>query len=86
MDGWILNLDGICDSRLLLTEDNQIAFNSEESRDSEDLNDYSDQIAEMMGLGSTTEFIKSGVTSVLDIGCGFGSFGIRVCKQQPRRR
>ncbi|KAI8551318.1 hypothetical protein RHMOL_Rhmol06G0176900 [Rhododendron molle] len=29
----------------------------------------------MIGLGSDTEFYQAGVRTVLDIGCGFGSFG-----------
>ncbi|KAF9625083.1 hypothetical protein IFM89_017913 [Coptis chinensis] len=37
--------------------------------------DYSRQIAEMIGLGSDSEFHQAGVHTVLDIGCGFGSFG-----------
>lgn len=37
--------------------------------------DYSHQVAEMIGLGSNVEFHHAAVRTVLDIGCGFGSFG-----------
>ncbi|KAM3264917.1 hypothetical protein P3L10_001911 [Capsicum annuum] len=37
--------------------------------------DHSHLIAEMIGLGSDAEFLQAGVRTVLDIGCGFGSFG-----------
>ncbi|GJW77744.1 probable methyltransferase PMT5 [Tanacetum coccineum] len=37
--------------------------------------DYSHQVAEMIGLGSDVEFHQAGVRTVLDIGCGFCSFG-----------
>ncbi|CAL9753148.1 unnamed protein product [Musa acuminata subsp. burmannicoides] len=37
--------------------------------------DYTHQIAEMIGLPNESNFIEAGVRTVLDIGCGFGSFG-----------
>lgn len=58
--------------RLMLLEENQIAFHSE---DGDGVKEYSFQIAEMIGLGSDSEFLQAGVRSILDIGCGFGSFG-----------
>uniref|UniRef100_A0A3Q7FV36 Methyltransferase n=1 Tax=Solanum lycopersicum TaxID=4081 RepID=A0A3Q7FV36_SOLLC len=60
--------------RLMLLEENQIAFHSQDGMMVDDVKDYSHQIAEMIGLGSDTEFLQAGVRTVLDIGCGFGSF------------
>ncbi|KAI3785914.1 hypothetical protein L1987_45040 [Smallanthus sonchifolius] len=37
--------------------------------------DHSRRVAEMIGLGSDAEFWKAGVGMMLDIDCGFGSFG-----------
>lgn len=94
----------------MLLEENQISFHSEDGLIYDGVKDYSHQIAEMIGLGSDTEFHQAGVSTclyqkkitclafnnamnafsdiiylfylsllqvrtVLDIGCGFGSFG-----------
>ncbi|KAL3511058.1 hypothetical protein ACH5RR_030459 [Cinchona calisaya] len=59
--------------RLMLVEENQIAFHSDDETD--DIKDYSHLIADMIGLISDAEFNQAGVRTVLDIGCGFGSFG-----------
>ncbi|XP_047953567.1 probable methyltransferase PMT5 [Salvia hispanica] len=61
--------------RLMLLEENQIAFHSNDGMTADDVRDYSNQIAKMIGLGSDNEFHQAGVRNVLDIGCGFGSFG-----------
>ncbi|CAN8266636.1 unnamed protein product [Cochlearia groenlandica] len=61
--------------RLMLLEENQITFHSEDGLVFDGVKDYARQIAEMIGLGSDTEFAQAGVRTVLDIGCGFGSFG-----------
>ncbi|XP_022724942.1 probable methyltransferase PMT5 isoform X2 [Durio zibethinus] len=61
--------------RMMLLEENQLAFHSEYGLVFDGVKDYSRQIAEMMGLGSDSEFFQAGVRTVLDIGCGFGSFG-----------
>ncbi|KAL5759381.1 hypothetical protein ACOSQ2_018219 [Xanthoceras sorbifolium] len=66
---------GSMTKRLMLLEENQIAFHSEDGLIFDGVKDYSRQIAEMIGLGSDTEFLQAGVHTVLDIGCGFGSFG-----------
>ncbi|KAL2559437.1 putative methyltransferase PMT5 [Forsythia ovata] len=66
---------GSMTKRLMLLEENQISFHSDDGMIIDDVKDYSNQIAEMIGLGSDTEFLKAGVRTVLDIGCGFGSFG-----------
>lgn len=66
---------GSMTKRLMLLEENQISFHSEDGLIYDGVKDYSHQIAEMIGLGSDTEFHQAGVRTVLDIGCGFGSFG-----------
>ncbi|KAJ4974007.1 hypothetical protein NE237_007181 [Protea cynaroides] len=66
---------GSMTKRLMLLEENQIAFHSEDGMINDGVKDYSHQIADMIGLGSDSEFLQAGVRSVLDIGCGFGSFG-----------
>ncbi|EOA25602.1 hypothetical protein CARUB_v10018950mg [Capsella rubella] len=66
---------GTVTTRLMLLEENQITFHSEDGQVFDGVKDYARQIAEMIGLGSDTEFAQAGVRTVLDIGCGFGSFG-----------
>ncbi|KAI3881053.1 hypothetical protein MKW92_050605 [Papaver armeniacum] len=66
---------GSMTKRLMLLEENQIAFHSEDGMNIDGVKDYSRQVAEMIGLGSDAEFRQAGVQTVLDIGCGFGSFG-----------
>ncbi|KAJ4959645.1 hypothetical protein NE237_019555 [Protea cynaroides] len=66
---------GSMTKRLMLLEENQIAFHSEDGMTIDGVNEYSRQISEMIGLGSDSEFLQVGVRTVLDIGCGFGSFG-----------
>ncbi|XP_009777411.1 putative methyltransferase PMT5 isoform X2 [Nicotiana tabacum] len=66
---------GSMTKRLMLLEENQIAFHSEDGMIVDGVKDYSHLIAEMIGLGSDTELLQAGVSTVLDIGCGFGSFG-----------
>lgn len=65
---------GSMTKRLMLLEENQIAFHSEDGLNFDGVKEYSRQIAEMIGLGSDSEFLQAGVRTVLDIGCGFGSF------------
>ncbi|KAG5544936.1 hypothetical protein RHGRI_017409 [Rhododendron griersonianum] len=66
---------GSLTKRLMLLEENQISFHSKDGLIYDGVKDYSHQIAEMIGLGSDTEFYQAGVRTLLDIGCGFGSFG-----------
>ncbi|MBA0751745.1 hypothetical protein Gogos_000649, partial [Gossypium gossypioides] len=66
-------LDALC--KIMLLEENQIAFHPEDGLIFDGVKDYSRQIAEMLGLGSDSELFQAGVRTVLDIGCGFGSFG-----------
>ncbi|KAI4328532.1 hypothetical protein L6164_020879 [Bauhinia variegata] len=66
---------GSMTKRLMLLEENQIAFHSDDGLIFDGVKDYSRQLAEMLGLGSDSEFAQSGVRTILDINCGFGSFG-----------
>ncbi|XP_018627099.1 probable methyltransferase PMT5 isoform X2 [Nicotiana tomentosiformis] len=65
---------GSMTKRLMLLEENQISFHSEAGMMVDSVKDYSHRIAEMIGLESDAEFLQAGVHTVLDIGCGFGSF------------
>ncbi|XP_019170856.1 PREDICTED: probable methyltransferase PMT5 [Ipomoea nil] len=66
---------GSMTKRLMLLEENQIAFHSEDGMADDGVKDYSYLIAKMIGLGNDHELFLAGVHKVLDIGCGFGSFG-----------
>ncbi|KAM1082230.1 hypothetical protein ACFX13_021257 [Malus domestica] len=66
---------GSMTKRLMLLEENQIAFHSDDGLIFDGVKDYSLQIAKMIGLKSDSDFLQAGVQTVLDIGCGFGSFG-----------
>ncbi|XP_068646110.1 probable methyltransferase PMT5 isoform X1 [Aristolochia californica] len=66
---------GTMTKRLMLLEENQIAFHSEDGTIFYGVKEYSRQVAEMLGLASDSELNQAGVRTVLDIGCGFGSFG-----------
>ncbi|GMH01787.1 hypothetical protein Nepgr_003626 [Nepenthes gracilis] len=66
---------GSMTKRMMLLEENQITFQSDDGLIFDGVKDYSRQIAEMIGLASDSEFLQAGVQTVLDIGCGFGSFG-----------
>ncbi|MED6212983.1 hypothetical protein PIB30_088886, partial [Stylosanthes scabra] len=66
---------GSMTKRLMLLEENQIAFRSEDGLMYDGVKDYSRQLAELIGLGSDTEFPQAGVRTILDINCGFGSLG-----------
>ncbi|BBN68844.1 QUASIMODO2 LIKE 2 [Prunus dulcis] len=78
---------GSMTKRLMLLEENQIAFHSEDGLIFFVVEDYSLQIAKMLGLNDDSQFLQAGgkvtvrfqrgqsVQTVLDIGCGFGGFG-----------
>uniref|UniRef100_A0A7N0T5T0 Methyltransferase n=1 Tax=Kalanchoe fedtschenkoi TaxID=63787 RepID=A0A7N0T5T0_KALFE len=66
---------GSMTKRLMLLEENQISFQSDDGLSFDGVRDYSRQLAEMIGLGSDVEFPQACIRNVLDIGCGFGSFG-----------
>jgi SAM-dependent methyltransferase len=48
---------------------------------SDEVEDYSHQIAEMIGI-KKDNFIEAGVRTILDIGCGYGSFGAHLLSKQ----
>lgn len=50
----------------MLLEENQITFHSEDGLVFDGVKDYARQIAEMIGLGSDTEFAQAGV-SILNL-------------------
>lgn len=57
-----LNLLLIFIIRLMLLEENQITFHSDDGLIFDGVKDYAFQIAEMIGLGSDTEFPQAGVS------------------------
>eukprot|EP00249_Psilotum_nudum_P013369 c24294_g1_i1 orf=545-2815(-) len=61
--------------RLMLVEENLITFQSENAQITEGVENYAHQIATMIGLGNDSTFYQAGVRIILDVGCGFGSFG-----------
>ncbi|XP_057543149.1 probable methyltransferase PMT5 isoform X2 [Amaranthus tricolor] len=66
---------GSMTKRMMLLEENQIAFHNDDGLIFDGVKDYTRQLAESIGLGSDSDFLQAGVQNVLDIGCGFGSFG-----------
>jgi hypothetical protein len=74
---------GSMTKRLMFLEENQITFHSDDGLIFDGVKDYARQIAEMIGLGSDSEFLQVGlVRNVLDIGCGFGSFGAHLLSRK----
>ncbi|XP_049936110.1 probable pectin methyltransferase QUA2 isoform X1 [Nymphaea colorata] len=67
--------------RMMMLEDNQISFRSD-AVFVDEVEDYSHQIAEMIGLRNEDGFVNAGVRTVLDIGCGYGSFGAHLFSKQ----
>lgn len=51
----------------MLLEENQISFHSDDGLNFDGVKDYSRQLAEIIGLGSDTEFPHAGVSRVLFI-------------------
>lgn len=58
--------------RLMLLEENQISFHSEDGMNFDGVKDYSRQIAETIGLGSDSEFLQAGVSCSFLFYCLFG--------------
>ncbi|KAK9270027.1 hypothetical protein L1049_025600 [Liquidambar formosana] len=67
--------------RMMMLEEEQISFRSA-SLMFDGVEDYSHQIAEMIGLRNESNFIQAGVRTILDIGCGYGSFGAHLFSKQ----
>ncbi|KAK7321186.1 hypothetical protein VNO77_31558 [Canavalia gladiata] len=65
---------GSLTKRMMMLDEEQISFRSA-SLMFDGVEDYSHQIAEMIGLRNESYFIQTGVRTILDIGCGYGSFG-----------
>ncbi|GAB4845034.1 Probable pectin methyltransferase qua2 [Ancistrocladus abbreviatus] len=72
---------GSLTKRMMMLEEEQISFRSV-SPMFDGVEDYSHQIAEMIGLRNESNFIQAGVRTILDIGCGYGSFGAHLFSQQ----
>ncbi|XP_010416801.1 PREDICTED: probable pectin methyltransferase QUA2 isoform X2 [Camelina sativa] len=71
---------GSITKRMMMMEDDQISFRSA-SLMSDEVEDYSHQIAQMIGI-KNDNFIEAGVRTILDIGCGYGSFGAHLLSKQ----
>ncbi|KAB1199262.1 putative pectin methyltransferase QUA2 [Morella rubra] len=72
---------GSLTKRMMMLEEEQISFRSA-SLMFDGIEDYSHQIAEMIGLRNESNFIHAGVRTILDIGCGYGSFGAHLFSDQ----
>ncbi|KAL2317697.1 hypothetical protein Fmac_031573 [Flemingia macrophylla] len=66
---------------MMMLDEEQISFRSA-SHMFDGVEDYSHQIAEMIGLRNESSFIQAGVRTILDIGCGYGSFGAHLFDSQ----
>ncbi|CAI9763875.1 unnamed protein product [Fraxinus pennsylvanica] len=71
---------GSLTKRMMMLDEDQISFRSGYS--TFDVEDYTHQIAEMIGLRNESYFIQAGVRTILDIECGYGSFGARLFSNQ----
>ncbi|KAL1344633.1 hypothetical protein HN51_018505 [Arachis hypogaea] len=72
---------GSLTKRMMMLNEEQISFRSA-SLMFDGVEDYSHQIAEMIGLRNESNFIQAGVRTILDIGCGYGSFGAHLFQSQ----
>ncbi|KAL5777224.1 hypothetical protein ACOSP7_010150 [Xanthoceras sorbifolium] len=72
---------GSLTKRMMMLDDEQISFRSA-SLMFDGVEDYSHQIAEMIGLRNESNLIQAGVRTILDIGCGYGSFGAHLFSKQ----
>ncbi|WOL08708.1 hypothetical protein Cni_G17461 [Canna indica] len=68
-------------TKRMMMEEEHISFRSG-SIMVDGVEDYTHQIAEMIGLQNESNFIEAGIRTVLDIGCGFGSFGAHLFSKQ----
>ncbi|KAJ4839458.1 putative pectin methyltransferase qua2 [Turnera subulata] len=72
---------GSLTKRMMMLDEEQISFRSA-SLMFDGVEDYSHQIAEMIGLRNESNFIQAGVRTILDVGCGYGSFGAHLFSKQ----
>lgn len=72
---------GSLTKRMMMLEEDQISFRSDPLM-VVGVEDYSHQIAGMIGLSDGSDFLQAGIRTVLDIGCGYGSFGAHLFSKQ----
>nr|CAD1826338.1 unnamed protein product [Ananas comosus var. bracteatus] len=68
-------------TKRMMVEEEHISFRSD-SLMVDGVEDYSHQIAEMIGLRNESNFNEAGIRTILDIGCGFGSLGAHLFSKQ----
>ncbi|XP_078172446.1 putative pectin methyltransferase QUA2 [Carex rostrata] len=68
-------------TKRMMVEEEQISFKSD-SLMVDGIEDYSHQIAEMICLRNESNFNEAGIRTVLDIGCGYGSFGAHLFSKE----
>ncbi|KAI3750694.1 hypothetical protein L2E82_21443 [Cichorium intybus] len=66
---------GSLTKRMMMLDEDQISFSFASSMVDDNIEDYSHQIAEMIGLRNESYLVQAGVRTMLDIGCGYGSLG-----------
>ncbi|KAJ4874504.1 putative pectin methyltransferase QUA2 [Raphanus sativus] len=71
---------GSINKRMMMLDNDQVSFRSA-SPMFDEIEDYSHQIAQMIGI-KNDNFIEAGVRLILDIGCGYGSFGAHLLSKQ----
>ncbi|CAH8309656.1 unnamed protein product [Eruca vesicaria subsp. sativa] len=71
---------GSINKRMMMLDDDQVSFRSA-SPMFDEIEDYSHQIAQMIGI-KNDNFIEAGVRTILDIGCGYGTFGAHLLSKQ----
>ncbi|XP_075516786.1 putative pectin methyltransferase QUA2 [Primulina tabacum] len=70
---------GSLTKRMMMLDEDQISFRSVSS--TFDVEDYAHQIAEIIGL-KNDNYLQAGVRTILDIECGYGSFGAHLSSNQ----
>ncbi|KAI3706144.1 hypothetical protein L1987_76402 [Smallanthus sonchifolius] len=75
-------LSGSLTKRMMMLDEDQISFSFASSMVDDNIEDYSHQIAEMIGLRNESYLVQAGVRTVLDIGCGYGSLGAHLFPKQ----
>ncbi|KAI7744476.1 hypothetical protein M8C21_004993 [Ambrosia artemisiifolia] len=73
---------GSLTKRMMMLDEDQISFSFASSMVDDNIEDYSHQIAEMIGLRNESYLVQAGVRAVLDIGCGYGSLGAHLFPKQ----
>ncbi|EPS65073.1 hypothetical protein M569_09706, partial [Genlisea aurea] len=71
---------GSLTKRMMMLDEDQVSFRSVSSNF--DVEDYSHQIAEIIGLRNVSYFTQAGIRTILDIECGYGSFGAHLSSHQ----